>query len=81
MAGTVVIEQIFSIAGLGTLMITAVNNRDFPTLRGCVLLIAFMMSIVNLLVDLAYTAADPRIKSRFASGKKKKAAVKGGAAA
>lgn len=84
MAGTVVIEQIFSIAGLGTLMITAVNNRDFPTLRGCVLLIAFMMSIVNLLVDLAYTAADPRIKSRFASDKKKKKtkeAAKGGAAA
>lgn len=75
MAGTVVIEQIFSIAGIGTLMISAVNNRDFPTLRGCVLLIAFTMSIVNLLVDLSYTAIDPRIKSRFETKKKTKKQV------
>ena len=75
MAGTVVIEQIFSIAGIGTLMISSVNNRDFPQLRGCVLLIAFTMSIVNLLVDLSYSLVDPRIKTRFAGGKKKKRAT------
>lgn len=78
MAGTVVMEQIFSIAGIGTLMITAVNNRDYPMLRGCVLLVAFTMSIVNLIVDLTYTAVDPRIKSRFVT-KKKRSKKKGGA--
>ena len=72
MAGTVVIEQIFSIAGIGSLLISSVNNRDFPQLRGCVLLIALCMAIVNLLVDLSYTAIDPRIKTRFAAGRKKK---------
>lgn len=80
MAGTVVMEQIFSIAGIGTLMITAVNNRDYPMLRGCVLLVAFTMSIVNLIVDLSYTAVDPRIKSRFVT-KKKRSKKKGGAEA
>ena len=72
MAGTVVLEQIFSIPGIGTYMISSVNNRDFPALRGCVLLIAVAMAIVNLLVDLSYTAADPRVKTRLASTKKKK---------
>lgn len=72
MAGTVVLEQIFSIPGIGTYMISSVNNRDFPALRGCVLLIAVAMAIVNLLVDLSYTAADPRVKTRLASAKKKK---------
>lgn len=81
MAGTVVMEQIFSIAGIGTLMITAVNNRDFPMLRGCVLLVAFTMSIVNLVVDLSYTAIDPRIKSRFVTPKKARKAGKEAAAA
>ena len=81
MAGTVVMEQIFSIAGLGTLMLSAVNNRDFPMLRGCVLLVAFAMSMVNLLVDLSYTAVDPRVKSRFESPKRKKASEEKGAAA
>ena len=81
MAGTVVIEQIFSIPGIGTLLISSVNNRDFPQLRGCVLLIALCMSVVNLLVDLSYTAIDPRIKTRFASGARKKKKIKQEAAA
>lgn len=77
MAGTIVIEQIFSLPGLGTLMITAVTQRDYPVLRGCILLIAVSTCVINLMVDLVYAAIDPRIKARLrkegegGAGKKK----------
>ncbi|MBQ8080760.1 MAG: ABC transporter permease [Clostridia bacterium] len=61
MGGTVVIEQIFSIPGLGQLTLTGISQRDFPVVQGCVLFIAFVYVIVNLLVDILYTYIDPRI--------------------
>ena len=61
MGGTVVIEQIFSIPGLGQLTLTGITQRDFPVVQGCVLFIAFVYVIVNLLVDILYTYIDPRI--------------------
>lgn len=67
MAGTIIIEQIFSLPGLGTLMLTAISQRDYPTLRGSVLLVAVTTSLINLLVDLIYAAIDPRVKARFKS--------------
>lgn len=65
MAGAIVIEQIFSLPGLGTLMINAVTQRDYPVLRGCILLIAVSTCVINLFVDLVYAAIDPRIKARL----------------
>lgn len=65
MAGAIVIEQIFCLPGLGTLMINAVTQRDYPVLRGCILLIAVSTCVINLLVDLVYAAIDPRIKARL----------------
>lgn len=61
MGGTVVIEQIFSIPGLGQMTLTGITQRDFPVVQGCVLFIAFVYVIVNLLVDILYTYIDPRI--------------------
>ena len=61
MGGTVVIEQIFSIPGLGQFTLTGITQRDFPVVQGCVLFIAFLYVVINLLVDILYTYIDPRI--------------------
>jgi peptide/nickel transport system permease protein len=62
--GAVVIESVFNIPGLGRLIISAVLRRDYPVVQGVVLLIAVVYTLVNLLVDLAYLAIDPRIRYR-----------------
>ncbi len=73
MGGAMVLEQIFAIPGLGSLMVTSINSRDYPQLRASVLLVAVTVSVVNLLVDIAYAAVDPRIKASFkSSGKQMK---------
>lgn len=76
-SGSVVIESIFSIPGIGMLMLSAINNRDYPLIQGTVFVLSFFICIINLLVDLAYAAVDPRIKAEYvASSKRKKKAVK-----
>jgi peptide/nickel transport system permease protein len=62
--GAVVIETVFNIPGLGRLIISAVLRRDYPVIQGVVLLIAVTYTVVNLMVDLAYLAFDPRIRYR-----------------
>lgn len=62
MGGNVVAETIFTIPGLGQLLITSVLRRDYPVIQGVVLLIAVTYVVINLLVDIAYAAADPRIR-------------------
>ncbi len=61
LGGTVVVEQVFSLPGLGQYTLTAINQRDYPVVEGCVLFIAFVYVLVNLLVDILYTYLDPRI--------------------
>ena len=61
LGGTVVIEQIFSIPGLGQFTLTGITQRDYPVVQGCVLFIAFLYVMINLLVDILYTYIDPRI--------------------
>ncbi|WP_181347351.1 ABC transporter permease [Thalassobacillus sp. CUG 92003] len=61
LGGTVIIEQIFSLPGLGQMVLTAINQRDFPVVQGAVLFIAFVFVLINLLVDLLYSYLDPRI--------------------
>lgn len=60
--GIVVIESIFVIPGLGTLLLGAVYARDFPLIQGGVLFVAFLFVFVNLLVDLTYSLADPKVR-------------------
>ena len=60
LGGAVVIEQIFSLPGLGQMTLTGINNRDYPVVQGCVLFIAFIYVIVNLVVDVLYAYIDPR---------------------
>lgn len=62
LAGTVIIETIFAWPGLGRLMITSINARDFYTIQGSVILLAVIFVVVNLIVDILYCYLDPRIK-------------------
>ena len=61
LGGAVITEQIFSLPGLGQMTLTGINQRDYPVVEGCVLFIAFVYVIVNLLTDLLYAYIDPRI--------------------
>ena len=72
LGGAVVNEQVFAIPGLGKLMVDSIKSRDFPVVQGGVLIIAFMFSILNLLIDLLYAFVDPRIKSQYMKGNKNK---------
>ena len=60
--GAVVTESGFAIPGLGRLTIDAILRRDYPVIQGIVLLFSFLYVLVNLLVDVAYTLVDPRIR-------------------
>ncbi len=62
LGGTVVIEVIFGLPGVGRLVIDAISARDYPMLQGTVLFIATIFALVNLLVDVAYAYLDPRIR-------------------
>lgn len=62
LAGTIVTETIFSWPGIGRLAVQAIEARDYPLLQGCILLIAVSYVLVNLLTDLVYVFADPRVR-------------------
>jgi peptide/nickel transport system permease protein len=62
LGGAVVVEQVFSLPGVGRLVIGAVLSRDFPVIQGALLLVAVIYLLVNLAVDLLYAAADPRVR-------------------
>lgn len=62
LAGSVIVETIFAWPGIGYLFVTAVEQRDYPMIRGIVLVFAFQFMMVNLLVDLLYGGIDPRVR-------------------
>lgn len=62
LGGTVITETIFVRRGLGRLLLTAINNRDFPVIQGVVTLTALTYSLVNALADVVYTLLDPRVR-------------------
>jgi peptide/nickel transport system permease protein len=62
LGGAVLTETVFSLPGLGRLLVTSINARDYPVVQGCVLVIALSFVIVNLVVDLIYALVDPRIR-------------------
>jgi peptide/nickel transport system permease protein len=63
LAGTIVVESVFYLPGLGRLIFQSIANRDLIVVRNCVMLLAAMVVIVNFLVDLLYAAIDPRVKA------------------
>jgi peptide/nickel transport system permease protein len=62
LAGAVLTETVFSLPGLGLLMTDAVAARDYPLILGCVLFVAVLVVLVNLVVDLLYGVLDPRVR-------------------
>jgi peptide/nickel transport system permease protein len=62
LTGSIVTEMIFSWPGLGRLLISAISARDYPLVEGCVLVFAMSYVVINLLTDLLYRAADPRVR-------------------
>jgi peptide/nickel transport system permease protein len=63
LAGTIVVENVFYLPGLGRLIFQSISNRDLIVVRNCVMLLAAMVVIVNFVVDLLYAAIDPRVKA------------------
>ena len=62
LGGAVVIEQVFSLPGVGRLVIGAVLSRDFPVIQGALLFVALIYLMVNLVVDILYAVVDPRVR-------------------
>lgn len=62
LGGTVITEQVFTIPGTGTLLRTAIFNRDYPLVQAIILILALIFVILNLIVDLLYARLDPRIR-------------------
>ena len=63
-AGTIIVEQVFSLPGVGQLLITAISNRDFPLVQGIVMYITVAVVVINFVVDILYSVLDPRIRLR-----------------
>lgn len=63
-AGTIIVEQVFSLPGVGQLLITAISNRDFPLVQGIVMYITVAVVAINFIVDIFYSVLDPRIRLR-----------------
>lgn len=64
LGGIAVIETVFTIPGLGRLMVDAIYARDYPVIQGCMLFIAFIYVVVNLVIDLLYSYFDPRVTAQ-----------------
>ncbi|NLL45463.1 MAG: ABC transporter permease [Clostridiales bacterium] len=67
MGGAVVAESVFSVPGVGRFMLDAINQRDWPAVQGGIVLLALSFSVIMLVMDLLYTAIDPRLKAEFKS--------------
>lgn len=63
-AGTIIVEQVFALPGVGQLLVTAISYRDFPLVQGIVMYITIAVVCINFVVDLLYATIDPRIRLR-----------------
>ncbi|OZI74799.1 ABC transporter permease [Bordetella genomosp. 12] len=60
--GSVVVEQVFALPGIGRLLVQAIMARDYPTVQGTMLLLGFAFVLINVLIDVVYTFLDPRVR-------------------
>ena len=63
-AGSIVVEQVFAIPGLGQMLISSISNRDYPVVQAIIVLVAFVVVLCNFLADALYRVMDPRLKGR-----------------
>ena len=71
MGGTVVIENVFAISGMGNFLVNSVRVKDAPAIVGTLMVVATFIALMNLVVDLIYAVVDPRLKSQFTTTKKR----------
>ena len=71
MGGTVVIENVFAITGMGNFLVNAVRVKDAPAIVSTLIVVAAFIALMNLLVDLIYTVVDPRLKTQYFTVKKR----------
>ena len=76
MAGSIIVETIFAVPGMGMFMMNGISGRDYPVINGCVLVLSLIICVMNLLVDIVYAFIDPRIKALFITSKRKAKASK-----
>ncbi|MDL2229650.1 ABC transporter permease [Treponema sp. OttesenSCG-928-L16] len=76
LGGAVVTERVFSVPGIGMLIVDSIRLLNYPMVQGAVLLTAFSFSIINLLIDIIYAFIDPRIKAQYMKNKNKNLAAK-----
>ncbi|HIS64166.1 MAG TPA: ABC transporter permease [Candidatus Avoscillospira avistercoris] len=69
LGGAMLAETVFSWPGLGRLMVENIKSKDIPMVMGCVVVMATMFTLVNLVVDIIYSFVDPRIKSQYKKGR------------
>ena len=62
LAGTIIVEEVFAIPGLGRLILQAISNRDITVVRDVVILLAALVVFINFVVDILYAIIDPRLK-------------------
>ena len=74
-SGSIIVETIFNITGMGLYLMGGLLGRDYPIINGTVFVICVLVCTVNLLVDIAYALIDPRVKAQFTSPKQKVKAV------
>ena len=74
MGGSAVVEAIHNIPGMGTLLLTAITKKDYPTIQTIVLIISVVVCAMNVLVDVVYALVDPRIKAQYQRKTVKKSA-------
>lgn len=74
--GTIVKEKIFSFPGVGLYLSDAISSRDYPIVRGCIIIIAAFTAIMMLLTDIAYACVDPRIKAQYINSTRKKGKIR-----
>ena len=63
-AGSIVVEQVFAIPGLGQMLISSIGNRDYPVVQAVVVIIASVVVLCNFAADLLYRVMDPRLRGR-----------------
>ena len=61
-ASSIIIEQVFAIPGIGVLLLSSINNRDFPVVQAIVMILVLWVVVVNFIADLLYQYMDPRIR-------------------
>ena len=72
LGGSLIVETVFAVPGIGKYVTDAVSQRNYPAVQGGIVVLALIYAIINILVDIGYTIADPRLKTTFVTNSRKK---------